>query len=351
MQTWILASSRLLLAVAPPQQAAAPPPITPPPARTPIVRGTLRLYAVGDLNLGRTLTWDHLLKGDTLYPFEAVRDTLAAADILFGNLESPIAPVGHPYEHTGSPVFSAPPVAADALVRAGFDVVSTANNHAWDAGLDGVFETVKQLDRVHLPHVGTGRTLADAHQPAIIVRNGWRVAFFAVTRAYNPAPRRFYTHIGSHYIAYADSAWLYPAIRRLKASGAADFVVVSIHAGTELADGPDEPLRQFLEGAVDAGADLCLGHHPHVLQPVEWYRGKPIAYSMGNFIFKQGAPSTAYSGVFTFTVTPDGRVTADVIPVRSGFQARFASGAAADSVRRRVRLVGPLPLILFSTLP
>ena len=157
------------------------------------------------------------------------------------------------------------------------------------------------------------------------MRNGWRVAFFAVTRAYNPAPRRFYTHIGSHYIAYADSAWLYPAIRRLKASGAADFVVVSIHAGTELSDGPDEPLRQFLEGAVDAGADLCLGHHPHVLQPVEWYRGKPIAYSMGNFIFKQGAPWTAYSGVFTFTVAPDGRVTADVIPVRSGFQARFAS--------------------------
>jgi poly-gamma-glutamate capsule biosynthesis protein CapA/YwtB (metallophosphatase superfamily) len=349
VQTWTLASSRLLLALA--QQAAAPPPISPPPPRAPVVRGTLRLFAVGDLNLGRAVTWDYLLKGDTLYPFDAVRDTLAAADILFGNLESPIAPVGHPYEHTGSPVFSAPPVAADALVRAGFDVVSTANNHAWDAGLTGVFETVKQLDRVHLPHVGTGRTLADAHQPAIIVRNGWRVAFFAVTRAYNPAPGRFYTHIGSHYIAYADSAWLYPAIRRIKASGAADFVVVSIHAGTELADHPDEPLRQFLLGAVDAGADLCLGHHPHVLQPVEWYRGKPIVYSMGNFIFKQGAPWTAYSGVFTFTVAPDGRVTADVIPVRSGFQARFASRSAADSIRRRVGLVGPLPLIFFTTLP
>jgi poly-gamma-glutamate synthesis protein (capsule biosynthesis protein) len=349
VQTWILASSRLLLALS--QQAAAATPISPPPPRAHAVRGTLRLYAVGDLNLGRAVTWDYLLKGDTLYPFHAVRDTLAAADILFGNLESPIAPVGHPYEHTGSPVFSAPPVAADALVRAGFDVISTANNHAWDAGLAGVFETVKQLDRVHLPHVGTGHTLADAHQPAIIVRNGWRVAFFGVTRAYNPAPGRFYTHIGSHYIAYADSAWLYPAIRRIKASGAADFVVVSIHAGTELSDHPDEPLRQFLLGAVDAGADLCLGHHPHVLQPVEWYRGKPIVYSMGNFIFRQGAPWTAYSGVFTFTVTPDRRVTANVIPVRSGFQARFASRSAADSIRRRVGLVGPLPLIFFTTLP
>lgn len=313
--------------------------------------GTLRVFAVGDLNLGRAVTWDHLLKGDTLYPFRAVLDTLQAADILFGNLESPIAPLGHPYERTGSPVFSAPPVAADALVRAGFDVVSTANNHAWDAGLTGVFETVRQLDRVGLPHAGTGRTLADAHRPAIVTRNGCRVAFFALTRAYNPAPRRFYTHIGSRYIAYADSAWLYPAIRRLKASAAADIVVVSIHAGQELAEQPDEALRGFLRGAIDAGADLGLGHHPHVLQPVEWYREKPIAYSMGNFIFKQGAPWTAYSAIFKFTLAPDGLITADLNPVRSGFQARFVAGSAADSIRRRARVVGPLPIILFASVP
>jgi poly-gamma-glutamate synthesis protein (capsule biosynthesis protein) len=344
VQTWLLASCRFLLAAV--QQASPAPAL-----QAASARDTLRLYAVGDLNLGWDVAWDHLLKGDTLYPFAAVRDSLSAADILFGNLESPIAPVGYRLERTGSPVFSAPPAAADALVRAGFDVVSTANNHAWDAGLTGVLETVKQLDRVALPHAGTGRTLADAHRPAIVERKGWRVAFFAVTRAYNPAPRRFYSHIGSRYVAYADTAWLYPAIRRIKASGAADVVVVSIHAGAELSDGPDEPLRRFLEGAIDAGADLCLGHHPHVLQPVEWYRGKPIAYSMGNFVFKRGNPMTAYSAVFTFTIAPDGHVLADVIPVRSGFQATFADRAAADTIRGRVRLAGPLPIILFAALP
>jgi hypothetical protein len=156
-------------------------------------------------------------------------------------------------------VFSAPPVAADALVLAGFDVVSNANNHAWDAGLVGVFETVRQLDRVGLPHAGTGRTLADAHRPAIVQRKGWRVAFLAVTRAYNPAPGRFYTHVGSRYIAYADSAWLYPAIRRIKESGAADLVVVSMHAGVELAVRPDDRMRLFFQGAIAAGADICLG--------------------------------------------------------------------------------------------
>ena len=346
-----LATTHMLAALLQQPAQPAPPLRSDIPATAPAPRGALRIFAVGDLNLGRAVTWDYLLKGDTLYPFLAVRDTLQAADILFGNLESPIAPVGHPYERTGSPVFSAPPVAADALVRAGFDVVSTANNHAWDAGLTGVFETVKQLDRVGLPHAGTGRTLVDAHRPAIIERNGWRIAFFAMTRAYNPAPGRFFTHVGSRYIAYADSAWLYPAIRRIKAAGAADFVVVSVHAGTELAEDPDDRLRLFFQGAVDAGADLCLGHHPHVLQPVEWYRGQPIVFSMGNFIFKQGAPWTAYTAIFTFNLAPDGRITADMIPVRSGFQARFANRSASDSIWRRVRLVGPLPIFLFASFP
>lgn len=341
MPSWMLASSHLLIASV---QFPSVSPLAVPP---PVIRETLRLYAVGDLNLGRTVTWDYLLKGDTLYPFQALRDTLQAADILFGNLESPIAPVGHPYQRTGSPVFSAPPVAADALVLAGFDVVSNANNHAWDAGLVGVLETVRQLDRVGLPHAGTGRTLAEAHRPAIIKRKGWRVAFLAVTRAYNPAPGRFYTHIGSRYIAYADSAWLYPAIRRIKASGEADLVVVSMHAGEELAVTPDDRMRLFFQGAIAAGADICLGHHPHVLQAVEWYRDRPLVYSMGNFIFQQRAPWTGLSGVFQFTVAPDGTIALDLLPARSGFQATLATGAAADSIRRRV---GPLAPGTSSTL-
>jgi poly-gamma-glutamate capsule biosynthesis protein CapA/YwtB (metallophosphatase superfamily) len=301
-------------------------------------REPLRLYAVGDLNLGRTVTWDYLLKGDTLYPFRALRDTLASADILFGNLESPIAEVGHPYEKAGSFVFSTPPVGADALNWAGFDVVSSANNHAWDAGIDGVVETVQQLDRVGVAHVGTGVTLDLAHRAAVIERKGWRVAFLGATRAFNPAPDSFYTHPGSRYVAWADSGWLYPEIRRLKADGLADIVVVSVHAGQELAEQPDRALRRFFQGAIDAGADICLGHHPHVLQPVEWYHGKPIVYSMGNFIFRQGAPWTGLSGVFEFTVRPGGAISLAMRPVRADYQAKLVTGAAADSARRRVGL-------------
>jgi len=316
------------------QQPARLSPVALPPSGP--MREPLHLYAVGDLNLGRTVTWDYLLKGDTLYPFRALRDTLAAADILFGNLESPIAPLGHAYEQTGSYVFSAPPVAADALSRAGFDVVSSANNHTWDAGIDGMVETITQLDRVGVAHVGTGVTLDLAHKAAIIQRKGWRVAFLGATRAFNPAPYSFFSHPGSRYVAWADSGWLYPEIRRLKESGGADLVVVSVHAGQELSDRPDPALRRFFRGAVDAGADICLGHHPHVLQPVEWYRGKPIVYSMGNFIFHQGAPWTDLTGVFEFTVGPTGKISLLLRPVRASYQARLATGTAADSVRRRV---------------
>lgn len=322
MPLWILASSHLLLLA--PQHPA---------------RDTLRFYAVGDVNLGRTVTWQYLLAGDTLHPFTALRDTLRAADVLFGNLESPIAPAGHVYERTGS-WFSAPAVAADALAEAGFDVVSTANNHTWDAGAAGIRETIRQLDRAGVAHAGTGDVLDAAQRPAVLERRGWRLAVFAATLTFNPAPD-FAAHRGSRFIAWADSTWLNPAIRRLRQSGAVDLVVVSIHGGREYAEQPDPAMRELCRDAVTAGADLCLGHHPHVLQPVEWFHGKPIVFSMGNFIFRQASPWTDLSAIFEFTIAPDGGIALQLRPVRADYQARLAIGAAADSVRRRVGPVSP----------
>ena len=144
---------------------------------------TLRLYAVGDINLGRRLAKERLLEGDTLYPFLALHDSLAAADITFGNLESPIVP-----ESSAAPdseaVFTAPPVAAAALARAGFDIVSTANNHAWDGGPAAVEETMRQLTRAGVRFVGSGFGRDMAEQPVILERRGWRVAPEEIGRAH-----------------------------------------------------------------------------------------------------------------------------------------------------------------------
>ncbi|HEY6159166.1 MAG TPA: CapA family protein, partial [Gemmatimonadales bacterium] len=225
---------------------------------------TLRLCAVGDLNLDRRVAGMGLLQGDTLYPFRALLESLRGADITFGNLESPIASDATPVPDSAG-VFAAPPVAALALARAGFDIVSTANNHAWDGGQSAAEETMRLLTRAGVRFVGSGFGRDMAEQPVMLERRGWRVAFFAVTRAWNPAPYTFYKHAGANWVAWGDTAWIYPAIRALKASGRADLIVVSVHGGREYADEPPDYHRDLLYGLVDAGADLVLAHHPHVL--------------------------------------------------------------------------------------
>lgn len=304
-------------------------------AQRPAPRDTLHLYAVGDINLGRRLAKDHLEKGDTLFPFRIVLDSLHDADLLFGNLESPIAPDFHPIESAGM-VFTAPALAAEALARAGFAIVSTANNHAWDGGRGGVAETMRRLTTAGVRFVGSGFGRAMAEQPVIVQRHGWRVAFFAVTRAWNPAPDAFYRHPGADFVAWGDTAWLYPAIRSLQASGRADLIVVSVHGGAEYVPQPPKPYQRFLEGLVDAGADLVLAHHPHVLQPVVYRGGKPIIESLGNFVFSQDRPWTRLGAIVRVSVAPDRTMRVTALPVRAGYQVSFADSSAADSVRARL---------------
>jgi poly-gamma-glutamate synthesis protein (capsule biosynthesis protein) len=176
-----------------------------------------------------------------------------------------------------------------------------------------------------------------AEQPVIVRRQGWRVAFFAVTRAWNASPNDFYGHEGANFVAWGDPRWIFPAVQRMKAEARADIIVVSVHAGTEMADEPQPSLRRFYEGLIDAGADIVLGHHPHVLQPVVWHHGKPIAQSLGNFIFASG-PKTNLSAILCFVIAPGGSIRVSAIPVRAGFQAQFIDSTAADSVRRRLNL-------------
>src|SRR2546427_11202768 len=198
-------------------------------------RDTLRLYAVGDITLGRRDARARLLAGDTLFSFRPLVDSLRGADITFGNLESPIVPDSFVVKETKQPTifFAAPCLAADALAHAGFDIVSTANNHAWDGGEAAMRETMEQLTRAGVLFVGSALGRDMAEQPVVVRRRGWRVAFYAITRAWNPAPYTFSKHAGAQYVAWGDTGRLYPAIRALKASGRADLVVVSMHGGTE----------------------------------------------------------------------------------------------------------------------
>src|SRR5256884_3363195 len=182
---------------------------------------TLRLCAVGDLNLDRRVAGAGLLQGDTLYPFRALLESLRGADITFGNLESPIASDATPVPDSGG-VFTAPPLAALALARAGFDIVSTANNHAWDGGQAAAEETMRQLTRAGVRFVGSGFGRDMAEQPVILERRGWRVAVFALTRAGDPAPHTVPSPPRSRYRARGDTRPIYSALPEGHGSRPAD---------------------------------------------------------------------------------------------------------------------------------
>jgi poly-gamma-glutamate synthesis protein (capsule biosynthesis protein) len=223
--------------------------------------------------------------------FAPIADLLGAADLTFANLETPIAP-GAP-GGTREYVFNAPPEVVSALLRAGVDVVSVANNHAFDQGRAGFEETLARLEAAGMKAVGAGP--ADAPEgPLAVELNGLRVAFLAFAHFFNqdgnacPPPRP--GAAPCRQAATLDPDRAVAAVRR--AAEGADAVVVSLHWGVEYAQQPRAADVELAHRLADAGALVVLGHHPHVLQPVELYRradGRTavIAYSLGNFVSNQ----------------------------------------------------------------
>ncbi len=242
----------------------------------------MTLLFFGDVNLGRNLGQD-LLKGKVDYPFERMSSILHSADCVFVNLESPIADQNGETEDPNSNfIFCAPPVAASVLKNAGVTIVSTANNHAFDYSLHGIRETISALEHESVLHVGTSADSAGRISPVIIRHKGIAVGFLAYTQFVNGGGS------GQGRIALFDSVRARRDIKLLKRES--DFVVVSYHGGTEYSEEPDARTKRRLESLVRAGADVVIGHHPHVPQGMEFLDGKMIFYSLGNFVFNQATP-------------------------------------------------------------
>lgn len=261
------------------------------------------LLGGGDVSFG--CVQGQLLLGDPRYPFFAhVEPWFRAADVRFVNLESPLADRGR---ETCSPhhkmVFVGPPSGADALARLGVDVVSTANNHAWDYGPSALVETLAHLDRVGIAHAGTGETLAAAKAPAVVERHGVKLAFVAMTDIWNQGPLR--AHPGRHHVVEAGVDSARELVRLAKQTGA-DVVVVSYHGGSEYVDVPLEGTKRVLRAAIDEGAHLVLAHHPHVVQGIELYRGRPVLYSLGNLLMRMHSShaSTGFGVLARVTLEP-----------------------------------------------
>ena len=209
-----------------------------------------------------------------------------ASDIAFANLESPLSE--EITVTSGSPpTLGAPADVAASIARAGLDVVSLANNHAWDQGARGAALTIAALDRAGVRAVGAGATDADALTPVVITRGSLRVAFVAVTNRVNAGPGHDEPRA---MIATWSDAHIIAALETARAE--ADVVVVSIHWSHDFWEGPREEERDRARFLVEHGADVVLGHGPHVLHPVERLsspRGEALcAYSLGNLVSNQG---------------------------------------------------------------
>jgi poly-gamma-glutamate synthesis protein (capsule biosynthesis protein) len=214
--------------------------------------------------------------GDPLAPFA---DILKAADYRIANLESPIAENGTrraPKFYT----FRAHPRTLPVL-HGRFDAVSLANNHIGDYGSDALRETMQRLDKAGIARFGAGDNLAEANRPLWIERRGLKIAVLG----YNEfIPRTFEAGANTPGTAWSEDDHVIADIRAAKAAGA-DLVIPFMHWGWEYESGPNPRQRQLARAMIDAGADAVVGGHPHVTQGAEVYRGKPIIYSLGNFVF------------------------------------------------------------------
>jgi len=221
--------------------------------------------------------------------YAALKDELSAPDIMFANLETPIAPDAG--KGTREFVFNATQDAVRGLKNNGVDLVSVANNHAFDQGREGFLETLKRLDEVGMPFVGGGPVPAEAG-PRILTVNGLKIAWLGFASFFNQkgqdCPENENPCVRAGLAAEPEKAEA--AVR--EAATKADAVVVSIHWGREYQAQPDPAQVELGHRLAEAGALVVFGHHPHVLQPLELYtradgQQSVIAYSLGNFISNQ----------------------------------------------------------------
>ena len=299
-----------------------------------LVSPFLSITAVGDMMLGN-FTSHYIQKFGVDYPFDSTRLVLSETHLTLGNLEAPFTKTGTQFEKTFT--FKVPPAYCQSLVNAGFDVVTLANNHILDYGIEGLKNTLATLDSFGISHCGAGLDLAQAKKPAIIERNGFRVAFLGYSLTF---PEEFWA-TRSH------GGTCFPSEKILKSSiqqcdSLADITVVTFHWGAELMTSPKEYQKQLAHKSIDWGADLVIGHHPHVLQGLEIYKNRLIAYSLGNFTFSSYSRKTTESAILKVFLTRDGLLYAKVIPVcvnneKVNFQPRILFGAEAEAVITQLR--------------
>ncbi len=219
---------------------------------------------------------------------DGIRAEADAADLFMVNQEFPFTDRGTAAEDKQF-TFRVPPKDVSLLTEMGVDIVTMANNHILDFGPEGITDSLTALDGAGILHVGAGENLEQAKKAEILEVKGKKIGFLGVSRVYMAASWAADADHAGVFSTY-DPALPLQEIRALREQ--CDYLVVYVHWGVERNTAPEEYQRKMGRQYIDAGADLVVGSHPHVLQEIEYYNGKPIAYSLGNFVFGSSIPET-----------------------------------------------------------
>lgn len=266
--------------------------------------------AVGDILLDRGVRESIVNNNSILYPFEKTRHIINDNDIAFFNLECPITSIDKGYPLPKRNSFRANPEFAQGLVWGGFNLASLANNHTIDWGKDGLMETIQNLLSNKIAPLGAASNQVDAFKPVIYNKDGVYIAFFAVLDFLLEAT----TFIENEpYPAYGNVDYLISEIKKYRSI--VDNIVVSFHWGQENVNYPHNGQVENARKVIDAGADLVLGHHPHVIQGIDTYKGKLICYSLGSFIFDGITENQNETFAFKCDFTKNGLKNPRLIPL------------------------------------
>jgi poly-gamma-glutamate capsule biosynthesis protein CapA/YwtB (metallophosphatase superfamily) len=298
----------------------------------------VEVIAVGDVMLGRDVVGEPR-------PFAAVSPWVRTADLVVGNLECTIAAGGTP--RPGPYRLRAPVSAVTELRAAGLDLLGLANNHALDYGPEGLAETISWLERAGIDPIGADLDAGATSQPLIREVGGLRLAFLAFNAVPDPEDG---IQDGGWGPARWDRAGSAAAIAAARAQ--ADVVIVSIHWGNEYELRPDPAQRDMAQAILGAGADLVIGHHPHVVQGTELklggsseesgvVGGRFVAYSLGNFVFDQQQGETRQGLALRALFDAQGLRAVQALPVRAGPRPRLMSSEEAAPLLARVRPAAP----------
>jgi poly-gamma-glutamate capsule biosynthesis protein CapA/YwtB (metallophosphatase superfamily) len=267
-------------------------------------------------------------------PLRKVAQYFTASDFGLVNLETPLTDGGSP-QTWKDVVFKGDPRLAEGLAEAGVDVVTLANNHAMDQGAAGLLDTLKWLKREGVAACGAGKDLDDAYAPRILEAEGVKVAFIGLT---DVVPVSYPATAGSPGTApgRSDPA----AVKRVIARAAkrADYVVVTWHWNFEFTTAPSALELSEGKAAIDAGADLVIAHHPHVLQGIQSYNGGLIFYSLGDLVF-DGCSGPMAETVLVKLAVDARRIEAKLIPAALAYDGTPSRvrGTQAEEILSRVK--------------